>query len=116
MEGLKNLLIAFGDRAKTHIKFNVVICPPYSRKKLDAIKEFFDKLDYLPAGIDIKYSYVESGSLRKEDIDYTYFPEGEDIIGDVPPIDIMAYGRTSKTIIRSKCYFYTCTRCIGTCT
>ena len=88
IEGLKNLLIAFGDRAKTHIKFNVVICPPYSRKKLDAIKEFFDKLDYLPAGIDIKYSYVESGSLRKEDIDYTYFPEGEDIIGDVPPIDI----------------------------
>ena len=46
IEGLKNLLIAFGDRAKTHIKFNVVICPPYSRKKLDAIKEFFDKLDY----------------------------------------------------------------------
>ena len=40
IEGLKNLLIAFGDRAKTHIKFNVVICPPYSRKKLDAIKEF----------------------------------------------------------------------------
>ena len=94
--GLRTLLDAYGTKAVSNISFNVVVCPPYSRKKLNAIKDFFEELDWLPDGISIKYSYVESGSLREQDIDYTYFPKGEDIVNEIPPIDVWLTEELSK--------------------
>ena len=41
IEGLKNLLIAFGDRAKTHIKFKCCHMPTLFEKKIGCNKRVF---------------------------------------------------------------------------
>lgn len=77
IRGLKYLVDAFGDRAKECIIINTVVCPPYSKEQLTAIKDFFESLDWLPAEVVKKCSYVEDGSLREEDICMTYAGDGQ---------------------------------------
>ena len=61
IQGLKYLVEAFGERAKESIVINTVVCPPFSAKKLDAIKEFFEGLNWLPKEMVKKCDYVEYG-------------------------------------------------------
>ena len=88
MQGLKNLIEAYGNDAEEKNSFNVVICPPYIKDKFDAIKDFFSQIEWLPPKLTIKYSYVESGSLREEDIDYTYFSKDErkNQVSEIAPV------------------------------
>lgn len=77
IQGLKYLVEAFGERAKESIVINTVVCPPFSAKKLDAIKEFFEGLSWLPKEMVKKCDYVEYGSVREEDISMEYAGDGE---------------------------------------
>ena len=77
IQGLKYLVEAFGERAKESIVINTVVCPPFSAKKLDAIKEFFEGLNWLPKEMVKKCDYVEYGSVREEDISMEYAGDGE---------------------------------------
>ena len=91
LEGLKNLIEAYGNSAKDRILFNSVVTPPYSKKKFDAIKNFFENLEWLPPLLTKRFSYVEGDSLREEDIDYSCFEneyyEGKDVDKKLATID-----------------------------
>ena len=97
LRGLKNLVEAYGDSAKDRILFNSVVTPPYSKKKFDAIKNFFENIDWLPPMLTKRFSYVVRDSLRKEDIDYSCFEndcyEGKDVgkkLTSVDPLTLWA--------------------------
>lgn len=77
IKGLKLLVEAFGERAKEQLLINTVVCPPYSQEKLDVIKNFFESLEWLPKEMVKKCDYVESGSLREEDISHKYDGSGD---------------------------------------
>ena len=77
MQGLKYLVEAFGERAKECIVINSVVCPPFSAEKLDAIKSFFENLEWLPKDIVKKCDYVEYGSVREEDLSMKYAGDGD---------------------------------------
>lgn len=77
IQGLKLLVEAFGETAKERLLINTVVCPPYSQEKLDIIKTFFENLDWLPKEVVKKCDYVESGSLREEDISHKYDGTGD---------------------------------------
>lgn len=68
IRGLRYLVEEMGEAAKERIIINTVVCPPYSKEKLDMIQKFFDDLDWLPKELDKKCDYVEGGTLRDEDI------------------------------------------------
>lgn len=68
IQGLKYLVEAMGNSAKERIIINTVVCPPYSKEKLDMIQTFFEGLEWLPKEIEKKCDYVEGGTLREEDI------------------------------------------------
>lgn len=71
IEGLKNLVDAFGERSKECIAINTVVCPPYCEEKYQKITNYFESLDWLPKESQINYVYVSSGTLElsKEEID-----------------------------------------------
>lgn len=77
IQGLKYLVDAFGERAKECIVINTVVCPPFSAEKLDAIKNFFETMDWLPKEMVKKCDYVEYGSVQKEDLSMKYAGEGD---------------------------------------
>lgn len=68
LQGLQNLVEEMGESAKDRIIINTVVCPPYTKEKLDMIQTFFDDLDWLPKEVDKKCDYVEGGTIREEDI------------------------------------------------
>lgn len=68
INGLKYLVEAMGDSAKERILINTVVCPPYTKEKLDMIQEFFDNIEWLPKELEKRCDYVEGGTLRNEDI------------------------------------------------
>lgn len=68
MQGLKYLVEEMGESAKDRIIINTVVCPPFTKEKLDMIRKFFDGLDWLPAELEKKCDYVEGGTIREEDI------------------------------------------------
>ena len=64
---------AMGEMAGKRIIINTVVCPPYSKAKLDMIQEFFDGLEWLPPEVTKKCGItLKSGSLRDEDIDLSF--------------------------------------------
>lgn len=75
MRGLRYLVEAMGDSAKARIIINTVVCPPYSKEKLDMIQDFFDNLEWLPKELEKKCDYVEGGTLRDEDIAVDFLQE-----------------------------------------
>lgn len=68
IQGLRYLIEEMGESAKERIIINTVVCPPYTKEKLDMIQKFFDDLDWLPKEIEKKCDYVEGGTIRDEDI------------------------------------------------
>ncbi len=66
LEGLKNLVNAFGDLHKNRILLSMVYTPPYSENKLNEIKKFFDNLEWLPESVEKLITYPANGSLPKE--------------------------------------------------
>lgn len=78
IRGLRYLVEEMGDFAKERIIINTVVCPPYSKEKLDMIQDFFDSLDWLPKELNKKCDYVEGGSLRDEDISVDFL-QGKNI-------------------------------------
>lgn len=81
IEGLKLLVEAYGERTKDFVIINTVVCPPFSAKKLNVIKNFFDGLSWLPKEVIKKCDYVEYGTVRTEDISMKYAGEG-DYVGE----------------------------------
>ncbi len=77
IKGLKYLVEAFGERAKECIVINTVVCPPFSAKKLDAIKNFFEITEWLPKELVKKCDYVEYGSVSKDDLSMKYAGDGD---------------------------------------
>lgn len=78
IRGLKYLVEEMGDTAKDRIIINTVVCPPYSKEKLDMIKKFFEELDWLPKEMNKKCDFVEGGTIRREDISVDFLT-GKDI-------------------------------------
>lgn len=78
IQGLRYLVEAMGEKGSKRIIINTVVCPPYSKAKLDMIQDFFDSLEWLPSEVTKKCDYVEGGSLRDEDIDLTFLDSEED--------------------------------------
>lgn len=68
IQGLRYLVDAMEEKAKDLIIINTVVCPPYSKKKLDMIQEFFEQIEWLPKDMVKKCDYVEGGTLRDEDV------------------------------------------------
>lgn len=77
LKGLKNLIDAYGELAKDKVMINTVLCPPYSNSKMNALKNFFEELDWLPEEVQKKYAYVERDTLMEKDIDFSLYPYSE---------------------------------------
>lgn len=78
IQGLRYLVEEMGESAKNRIIINTVVCPPYTKEKLDMIQKFFDDLDWLPKELEKKCDYVEGGTIREEDIAVDFL-NGKDI-------------------------------------
>lgn len=69
LSGLQRLITAFGNRAEKCISINTVVCPPYSKEKMDQIKDFFDSLAWLPSKTVRRVTYVSPDSLDESDLE-----------------------------------------------
>lgn len=85
LQGLEYLAKAFGKRYKECIAINSVICPPFTKENYNQRKDFFDNISFLEEGIDINFSYVQSGTLLidDEDIMNKKYLEKEKVIDDI---------------------------------
>lgn len=61
INGLKNLVEAYGKEDVERILINSVICEPYIPEKFDRIQNFFDNCPYIFPEMINTYSYVEHG-------------------------------------------------------
>lgn len=64
--GLKMLLEAYGDMAKTNIFISMVTSGPNIEEKYDKIQEFFKNTEWLPEDITVNPSYVSYGRQEEE--------------------------------------------------
>ena len=64
IQGLKNLVEAFGERSMNRIAINGVFCPPYTIEKAQEIYNFFQQLEWLPKDVGIQFEPVREGSLQ----------------------------------------------------
>lgn len=62
MEGLKNLVKAYGNEKLSSILINMVICDPYTKEQFDRIQNFIEKCPYIFPEMTIMYSYVDYGN------------------------------------------------------
>ena len=63
--GFKNLVTAYGNKAKTHLNINSVIADP-RHEVFDEMQNFFDNLEWLPKGIVFTNSYISTGDIDEE--------------------------------------------------
>ena len=61
--GLKNLAEAVNKYKCARIAFNAVLTPPYTKKRFDAINDFFEGLDFLPQDTEVRATYPAAGSI-----------------------------------------------------
>ena len=61
--GLKNLIMAYGEKASKNISINIVYAPPYTYEKLEEINAFFEQLEWLPEDVRIDITYAADGSV-----------------------------------------------------
>lgn len=66
IRGLKYLADAYGDKAATYLSLSMVMTLPVTDKKMKAIQEFFESLEWLPYKVVKNISYVASSSHRLE--------------------------------------------------
>ena len=67
IEGLHNLVDAFGERAKKCLSIYTVICPPFTDERLHAIYDFFTSLEWLPKEVNYENTKVKAGTYELED-------------------------------------------------
>ena len=67
IEGLHNLVDAFGERAKKCLSIYTVICPPFTDERLQAIYDFFTSLEWLPKEVNYENTKVKAGTYELED-------------------------------------------------
>lgn len=63
--GLKNIVEAFGERAKENIILSMVIDTPINDERLENIQDFFEQLTWFPKEIVKRISYVRPPSKRE---------------------------------------------------
>lgn len=66
IQGLYNLVNAFGKRAKDCLSIYTVICPPYTDERLQFIYDFFSTLEWLPKEINCENTKVKDGTYNFE--------------------------------------------------
>lgn len=66
IQGLRNLVEAYKDRAATYLSLSMVMTLPATQEKLEKIQRFFESLEWLPNNITKNISYVSSSSHRSE--------------------------------------------------
>lgn len=62
-DGLKILAAAVNKYKCAKIAFNAVLTPPYTKKRFDAINDFFEGLDFLPPDTEVRATYPAVGSI-----------------------------------------------------
>ncbi|MDD3745314.1 MAG: radical SAM protein [Anaerostipes sp.] len=78
VKGLKLLVDKFYDvKKKKTVSINCVLTPPYSKKNMDTINDFFYKILNIPEEIICNYSYVDGGNMTFD------FEENEIIADDI---------------------------------
>lgn len=89
--GFKNLVTAYGNKAKTHLNINSVIADP-RHEVFDEMQNFFDNLEWLPKGIVFTNSYISTGDIDEEDLGVDTLQERnelqkfEQLHGDMDPL------------------------------
>ncbi|GKX68540.1 radical SAM protein [Inconstantimicrobium mannanitabidum] len=81
IRGLKYLVLAFGEKAKTQLSLSMVFTPPFTSEKLIEMQEFFNSLDWLPKEINKLITYPSPGTLPK-DIVLTEEEQQNNALGD----------------------------------
>lgn len=66
IRGLKLLVDAFADRASVCLSLSMVMTLPVTDKKMTAIQNFFDELEWLPMDVRKNISYAHRSSHRYE--------------------------------------------------
>jgi len=67
IKGLRNLAEAYDEkRFLSSVGLSMVFAPPYTKKKIIDIQEFFDRFPWLPKGIDKSITYPQPGSVSDE--------------------------------------------------
>ncbi|MDK2587344.1 radical SAM protein [Romboutsia sedimentorum] len=91
INGLKNLIIAYGDNASKRININTVIENP-EHEIFDEIQGFFNNAEWLPKGIGFSNSYVATGDVDSEYLgvdteeDRAVLNKFEESNGDIDPL------------------------------
>lgn len=67
IEGLHNLVDAFGERTKRCLSIYTVICPPFTDERLQAVYDFFTNLEWLPKEVNYENTKVKAGTYEIED-------------------------------------------------
>jgi len=65
LNGLKLLVVAYGEAAKGKISLHMVYTPPYSEKKIDTIDTFLKEVEWLPE-INVRSVYPTDGTIPQE--------------------------------------------------
>lgn len=65
IKGLKNIADALGDQISKRLTFSMVVNPPYTDERFDAIQKFFDSLEWLPSDVVKNVTYVQDRRQKK---------------------------------------------------
>lgn len=61
--GLKNIAEAVNKYKKTKLSFNAVFMPPYTAEKFERINSFFEGLDFMPEGTEVRATYPAPNTI-----------------------------------------------------
>nr|WP_297932353.1 radical SAM protein [uncultured Lachnoclostridium sp.] len=59
IDGLRNLIIAYGENAEKMISINAVLAPPYSASLYEKVNNYFKDTEWLPNNIKVHCSYMD---------------------------------------------------------
>lgn len=61
--GLQNIAAAVNKYKKTKLIFNAVLMPPYTAERFDRINKFFESLDFMPEGTEVRATYPAADTV-----------------------------------------------------
>lgn len=67
--GLLNLSEAVNKYKRTMLMVSVVLMPPYTAERFNAINDFFESLDFLPENTEVRATYPRPGTISQSYID-----------------------------------------------
>lgn len=62
-EGLKNIAASVNKYKKTKLAFNAVLMPPYTAERFEKINSFFEGLDFMPEGTEVRATYPSPNTI-----------------------------------------------------